>query len=226
MRFYAEFSKSAPDELCLDAALVTAPSGERHFSISACYAGPIEEGERAVKSLREYGAPVEDRIAPIPYLQIQSAGDSIFPRGRRYYWKAQFLRELTDAAIDTLLAAYATAPSVEAHSSCSSRLAARSPACRNQQRPTLTGMRSTTAFRSPSGTIRLTTNRTSSGARHFWNAMRPFSTGGVYANNLGDEGEDRVQAAYGENYPRLVALKNKYDPMNVFCLNQNIRPTV
>ena len=55
--------------------------------------------------------------------------------------------------------------------------------------------------------------------------MRPFSTGGVYANNLGDEGEDRVYAAYGENYSRLVALKNKYDPSNIFRLNQNIRPT-
>jgi hypothetical protein len=62
-------------------------------------------------------------------------------------------------------------------------------------------------------------------ARHLWNAMRPFSTGGVYANNLGDEGEERVQAAYGKNYPRLAALKRKYDPDNFFRSNQNIRPT-
>jgi hypothetical protein len=63
-------------------------------------------------------------------------------------------------------------------------------------------------------------------ARDLWDAMRPFSTGGVYANNLGEEGSDRVQAAYGENYPRLVAVKNKYDPTNFFRLNQNIKPTV
>jgi hypothetical protein len=62
-------------------------------------------------------------------------------------------------------------------------------------------------------------------ARELWDAMRPFSTGGVYANNLGEEGEVRVQAAYGDNYPRLVALKNKYDATNFFRLNQNIRPT-
>ena len=225
MRFYAEFSKSAPDELCLDAALVTAPSGERHFSISACYAGPIEEGERAVKSLREYGAPVEDRIAPIPYLQIQSAGDSVFPRGRRYYWKAQFLRELTDAAIDTLLAAYATAPSVNSLVVLQQvgGAIARVPksATPYVNRDALYNCFPVAIWDDPADD-----EPNIQWARHFWNAMRPFSTGGVYANNLGDEGEDRVQAAYGENYPRLVALKNKYDPTNVFRLNQNIRPTV
>ena len=63
-------------------------------------------------------------------------------------------------------------------------------------------------------------------ARDLWDAMRPFSTGGVYANNLGEEGIDRVRAAYGENYPRLVAVKNKYDPTNFFRFNQNIRPTM
>src|SRR6185312_8451971 len=63
-------------------------------------------------------------------------------------------------------------------------------------------------------------------ARELWDAVSPYSTGGVYANNLGDEGEDRVRAAYGENHARLVALKNKYDPTNFFRLNQNIRPTV
>src|SRR5258707_10607413 len=75
MQFYRTFSTKAPDELSVDAALVTAPSDERCFSISACYVGSIDEGERVLKPLREYGGPVEDRIAPISYLQIQSAGD-------------------------------------------------------------------------------------------------------------------------------------------------------
>ena len=110
MRFYHAFASRAPDELSLDAALVTAPSGERFFSISACYIGPMDEGNQVLKPLREYGTPVEDQIAPVSYLQIQSAGDSIFPRGRRYFWKAQFMREITDGAIDVLLASYATAP--------------------------------------------------------------------------------------------------------------------
>jgi hypothetical protein len=110
MRFYCEFSINAPDELSADAALVTSPSGERFFAISACYIGPVEEGEGVVRPLREFGKPVESRFAPVPYLQIQSGNDTTFPRGRRYYWKAQFLREISDRAIDALLAAYAGAP--------------------------------------------------------------------------------------------------------------------
>lgn len=222
MRFYRAFSSNAPDELSVDAALVTAPSGERFFSISACYVGPIDEGERIVKPLREYGAPVEDRIAPISYLQIQSAGDSLFPRGRRYYWKAQFMREMTDEAIDTLQAAYATAPagSLVVLQQVGGAIA-RVPKSETPyvNRDALYDCFPISIWDNPADDeahIRW--------ARDLWDAMRPFSTGGVYANNLGEEGMDRVQAAYGMNYPRLVALKNKYDPTNFFRLNQNIRP--
>jgi FAD/FMN-containing dehydrogenase len=224
MRFYHAFASTAPDELSLDAALVTAPSGERFFSISACYIGQADEGERILKPLREYGAPVEDRIAPISYLQIQSAGDSMFPRGRRYYWKAQFMREITDEAIDQLLASYATAPTgslvaFQQVGGAISRIPIASTPYAN--RDALYDCFPISIWDNPAedeSHIRW--------ARDLWDAMRPFSTGGVYANNLGEEGADRVQAAYGENYPRLVAVKNKYDPNNFFCLNQNIRPTV
>jgi FAD/FMN-containing dehydrogenase len=222
MQFYRAFSSTAPDELSMDAALVTAPSGERFFSISACYVGPIDEGEQVVKPLREYGAPVEDRIAPISYLQIQSAGDSIFPRGRRYYWKAQFLREITDQAIDALLATYATAPSesllvLQQVGGAIARVPIAETPYANRE--ALYDCFPISIWDNPADDeahIRW--------ARGLWDAMRPFSTGGVYANNLGDEGTERVHAAYGENYPRLVALKSKYDPTNFFRSNQNIRP--
>ncbi len=100
MRFYDDFCAQAPDELSVGAALVTAPSGERSFNMSACYYGPGEDGERIIRPLQEYGAPVECKMEPIPYVQIQSSGDSPFPRGRCCYWKAPFLQHLTDAAID------------------------------------------------------------------------------------------------------------------------------
>jgi FAD/FMN-containing dehydrogenase len=222
MRFYHAFARAAPDELSLDAALVTAPSGERFFSISACYVGPIADGEQAVRPLREYGAPVEDRIGPVAYVQLQSAGDSNFPRGRRYYWKAQFLREISDPAIDTLLGAYAVAPtgSLLVLQQVGGAIA-RVPIAETPyvNRGALYDCFPISIWDNPADDeahIRW--------ARDLWSAMTPFSTGGVYANNLGDEGADRVQAAYGENYPRLVALKNKYDPANFFRLNQNIRP--
>ena len=224
MQFYHAFARMAPDELSLDAALVTGPSGDRFFSISACYVGPIDEGERVLKPLRDYGVPVEDRIAPTSYLQIQSAGDSVFPRGRRYYWKAQFMREIADEAIDLLLARYAAAPagSLIVFQQVGGAIA-RIPIA-----DTPYANRDALYDCFP---ISIWDNSADDKAhiqwaRDLWDAMRPFSTGGVYANNLGEEGPDRIRAAYGENYPRLVAVKNKYDPTNFFRLNQNIRPSV
>lgn len=224
MRFYHAFASTAPDELSVDASLVTTPSGERFFGISACYIGPMDAGDRILKPLREYGTPVEDQIAPIPYLQIQSAGDATFPRGRRYFWKAQFMREITDDAIDVLLAAYATAPAeslvvFQQVGGAISRVPVGDTPYVN--RDALYDCFPISIWDNPAedaAQVRW--------ARGLWEAMRPFSTGGVYANNLGEEGFDRVQAAYGENYPRLVAVKNKYDPTNFFRLNQNIKPTV
>jgi FAD/FMN-containing dehydrogenase len=222
MHFYQTFASTAPDELSLDAALATTPSGERVFGISACYVGPIDEGERAVKPLRAYGAPIQHQIGPRSYVEIQSAGDANFPRGRRYYWKAQFLRELSDPAIDTLLRAFASAPAdsllVLQHVGGA---IARTPVTDTPyaNRNALYDCFPISIWDDPEeDTTRIRW------ARELWEAMRPFSTGGVYANNLGEEGTERVAAAYGENYARLLALKNKYDPTNFFRLNQNIKP--
>jgi FAD/FMN-containing dehydrogenase len=222
MRFYHAFARSAPDELSLDAALATMPSGERVFSISVCYVGPIDEGERITKPLRAYGAPIQDQIAPRSYVEIQSAGDATFPRGRRYYWKAQFLRELSNAAIDTLLAAYVTAPAesllvLQHVGGAITRVPVNATPYAN--RDALYDCFPISIWDDPAeDTTRIRW------ARELWDAMQPFSTGGVYANNLGEEGTERIEAAYGENYARLVALKNKYDPTNFFRLNQNIKP--
>ena len=223
MRFYQTFASSAPDELSLDAGLATTPSGQRVFSISPCYVGPIEEGERVLRPLRAYGAPIQDQIAPRTYVDIQSGGDANFPRGRRYYWKAQFLRELSDPAIDVLLESYAEAPSgsllVLQHVGGA---IARVPVADSPyaNRDALYDCFPISIWDDPGEDVARV-----QWARELWHAMRPFSTGGVYVNNLGEEGKERVEAAYGENYPRLLALKNKYDPTNFFRLNQNIRPT-
>src|SRR6202007_2916648 len=91
LRLYAEFSAAAPDEAAADAALVTLPGGDRAVSISAFYAGPLDEAERALERLRSALTPLEDRIRPIPYVELQCAGDATFPHGDRFFWKAQFL---------------------------------------------------------------------------------------------------------------------------------------
>jgi len=225
MRFYSGFSRSAPDELSLDAALATDPAGERWFRVSACYVGPVEKAERALEPLRKFGPPRFDAIAPIPYLQVQSANDSTFPAGRRYYWKAQFLRGLTDGAIDTLLAEYVKAPAASSllvlqHvGGAVARVSNSATAYAN--RDALYDCFPISIWNDPGED-----ERHIEWARRTWSAMRPFSTGGVYVNNLGDEGDERIVAAYGENYPRLLTLKRKYDPTNLFRSNQNITRSV
>jgi FAD/FMN-containing dehydrogenase len=222
MRFYHAFASAAPDELSLDAALATMPTGERVLGISACYIGPIEEGERILKPLRAHGTPLQDQFGPRPYVDIQSAGDATFPRGRRYYWKAQFLRELSDAAIDTLLAVYAKAPAesllvLQHVGGAIARIPANATPYAN--RDALYDCFPVAIWDDPAED-----EQHIGWARELWDAMRVFSTGGVYANNLGEEGAERIEAAFGENYARLLALKQKYDPTNFFRLNQNIKP--
>lgn len=223
LRFYDQFSRSAPDEVSVDAALVTLPSGDRAFSISACYVGSPEAGEPVIAPLMKFGHPIESRLQAIPYLQIQSAGDSLFPRGRRYYWKAQFLREISDGAIDALLDSYAGAPN---HSSLLvfqqvGGAIARVPASHSPyaNRDAALDCFPIAIWDNPADD-----EANMRWARDLWNAVRPFSTGGVYANNLGDEGDERVRDAYGANYARLAAIKKQYDPTNFFRLNQNIQP--
>ncbi|QOZ66402.1 FAD-binding oxidoreductase [Bradyrhizobium arachidis] len=224
MRFYDEFARSAADEVNVDAALVTLPSGDRFFSIAGCYVGSHLDGEQALSPIVEFGAPVETRLATVPYLEIQSGGDALFPRGRRYYWKAQFLRDISAGAIDALLDAYARAPNT------SSLLVfqhvggaiARVPA---SDSPYANRDAAFDCFPVAIWDDPADDDANMRWARELWSAVRPYSTGGVYANNLGDEGEDRIRDAYGENYPRLAALKTKYDPTNFFRLNQNIKPT-
>jgi FAD/FMN-containing dehydrogenase len=223
LRLYAEFSAAAPDEISADAALVTLPGGERAVSISAFYAGPVEEAERALQALRTALPPLDDRIRAIPYVELQRAGDATFPRGDRFFWKAQFLRNIPDAAIDSLIEMYPAAPSLRSIfvlqqvGGAIARIPAEQSAYTNRDA-------ALDAFPVSIWIDPAQDEPNVAWASAIYEAMRPFGTNGVYVNNLGDEGEDRVRAAYGANYRRLAALKRKFDPMNLFRANQNVRP--
>jgi hypothetical protein len=224
LRFYDEFLTAAPDELSTAAALAMTPAGEPIVSIGVCFCGRIDDGERVLRPLRTFQAPLEDTVQPMTYTGLQNARDEGFPFGRLHYWKSGWLRDLTDDAIDILLRFLPQMPSpssgvgLQRMHGAASRIA-----------PTATAFAHRAAqhdflilsqWSDPADTA-----RNIQWTRELFEAVQPNLERSVYVNNLGDEGPERVQAAYGENYPRLVDVKRTYDPDNVFCANQNIDPS-
>jgi hypothetical protein len=224
LRFYDDFAKSAPDELSTAASLALTPAGEPTVSIAVCYCGPIDEGDQVLRPLRTFQSRVEDGIQPIPYTVLQSARDEGFPFGRLHYWKSSWLRDLTGGAIETLMEFLPHMPSPasgvglqQMHGSAS-RVAPSATAFphRAEQYDFLIGSQWSDATDS---------KRNVEWTRALFEAMQPHLEQTVYVNNLGDEGPRRVRAAYGQNYPRLAAVKRTYDPDNLFRANQNIEPS-
>jgi FAD binding domain/Berberine and berberine like len=224
LRFYDDFVKEAPDELSTAVSLALTPTGEPVVWIAVCYCGPIDEGEQVLRPLRTFQSPAEDGIQPMPYALLQSARDDGFPSGRLHYWKSGWLRELTDGAIETLMQFVPHMPSptsgvgLQRMHGMASRIAPSATAFphRAEQYDFLILSQWTDATDS---------DRNVEWTRALFEAMRPHLEESVYVNNLGDEGPERVQAAYGENYPRLAALKGTYDSDNLFRANQNIDPS-
>ena len=224
LRFYSEYSLAAPDELAVNAVLMTSPAGQLVVVISICYIGSMQEGERVLHPLRNFGKPEADDIGPVSYIDVQHGADALFPHGLQYYWKSGFVTRISASAIDTLIERFPTVSSP------------RSLVVFQQYGGAVGRVRQAeTAFAHRHAQydfliVSVWSNPSESGshirwARESWNMMQPFTTGAFYVNNLLDEDEPRVRAAYGQNLDRLVTLKSKYDPTNLFRLNANVRPT-
>jgi hypothetical protein len=176
-----------------------------------------------LRPLREFGSPLADNIQPMAYTTLQSSPDAGFPPGRRHYWKSSYLKDLSDEAIEVMVGFVSEMPSpttgvgLQQMHGAASRVDPTATAFPHRDEHYDFLILSQWADPAES-------ERNVEWTRSFFEAMEPFFEEGVYVNNLGDEGEDRVKAAYGTNYGRLLALKGKYDPTNLFCLNQNIRP--
>jgi FAD binding domain-containing protein/berberine-like enzyme len=232
LRFYREWIAEAPDELMTIVIHRKAPAvpfipqemhGEPVVSVVACYAGPIDEGERVMSPLRKFGSPLLDLCAPKPFLEHQAMFDPTYPHGRWYYMRSCDVAELTDDVIDITVehsmrirspltafpiwqAGGAVGRVDEGETAFNGRGAGHS-------------FNITSATEGPEGF-----DEEREWARSFWSALTPHHIG-VYVNFLMDEGEERIREAYGaEKYDRLKALKRKYDPDNFFHLNQNIPP--
>jgi FAD/FMN-containing dehydrogenase len=222
-RLFREYTSAAPDELTLWALLLTDADGSSMAALFVCDNGTGEDAKRMVSSLRAFGPPLEDHVGHMSYRALQTMFDAAFPAGRRSYWKSSFMRELSDGAIDVMVSRFARVPSPH------------SAVLIEHLGGAVSGIGpDETAFHArnvPYSVLILSVWPDAGGSRQnidwtdeFWEAIQPFSADGVYVNYLGDEGEDRVKAAYGTNYQRLVELKNTYDPTNLFRVNQNIRP--
>jgi hypothetical protein len=221
LRFYRDFIASAPDELMAYGLFLTSPDGVPLCAIAVCYVGPIETGERILQPLREFGRPVADSVQPMSYLQVQSMFDPGFPFGRLNYWKSSILPQLSDDAIDILVAQSATVPSplsawaLEPFGGAVNRVGTDETAFPHRRaRFSLVIVGMWTDPAQTSTQVRWT--------REFWSSMQPFSSEAVYVNYLDADDTERVPAAYGPTYERLRLLKQRYDPSNFFRINQNI----
>ena len=234
LRFYRDFVREAPNELGTVVKFGTAPPlpsipehlhWRRVVTVGTCYAGSIKDGEQALRPLRTFRTPLLDLAGPTPYVRFQGALDSTVVHGWMYYWKSTYLPELSDDLIEVMAEHAFSCISPRSYvamfhlKGAVSRVAHGETAFGNRQAShaiTLDGVwRAGEHFG----------ERDTAWARAFFAALGRFGEG-VYVNFLdGDEGPERVREAYGDSvYDRLVEVKSRYDPGNVFHHNQNIRP--
>ncbi len=237
LRFYREFVTDAPDELGSIVRLGTIPPSpavdeDLHFrpaiAVASCYAGPVEDGERAVRALRQFGTPLADLVGPTLYVDHQSGIDDTVRHGWHYYWKATNLTDLSDDVIDAVAdhAYAASSPRSYAAIFRMGGAVARVPhdATAYASRDVGHNM-SIDAVWLPDESGEHADAETA-WARGFLEALEPHRAG-VYVNFLdADDDASRVREAYGDDaYPRLAEVKAKYDPENVFHNNKNIQPS-
>ena len=233
MQFYRDFIVKAPDEVNGFFAFLVVPPGppfpealhnKKMCGIVWCYTGPLEKAEETFKPVRALGTPALDFLGPIPHPALQSMFDPIYPPGLQWYWRADFVNELSDEAI-ALHSKYGSAlPSMH---STMHLYPIDGAAHRVGRNDTAFSYRESkwaeviVAVDPDPAKI----NGMIPWVKDYWSALHPHSAGGAYVNFMMDEGQERVQATYRDNYDRLVAIKKKYDPNNVFHVNQNIRPS-
>ena len=234
MQWYREFISQGPEDLNGFFAFLVVPPGPpfpQHLhnktmcGVIWCYTGPLDQAEKAFEPIRRFKTPALDLVGPMPYPMLQSMFDPIYPPGLQMYWKADFVKELSDEAIALHKKYGSELPTML---SIMHLYPINGAAHRVGKHDTPWAYRDATWAQVIVGVDPDPANnaRIISWAREYWEALHPFSAGGAYVNFMMEEGEDRVKATYGDNYARLVTIKSKYDPTNLFRINQNIKPTV
>ncbi|NML34409.1 FAD-binding oxidoreductase [Paraburkholderia antibiotica] len=231
---YRAATPGMPQELAVWAVARLAPPlpflppevhGKPVLVFAMCYNGPLENGAAAVEAVRGFGSPLGEHLGPMPYEMWQQAFDPLLTPGARNYWKSHNLAAIDDGLIDALIHAIDTLPSpqCEIFFGLIGGETQRAPvdATAYSSRDTLYAMNVHGRWDDARDD-----ERCIAWARNFFDAAKPFALGSVYVNFMTQEEGGRIGEAYGPNYERLVAVKNRYDPRNLFHHNQNIRPTV
>jgi len=232
LRWYADFMATAPEDLNGFFAFLSIPPvepypaalhGMKVCGVVWCWTGAIADAEAALQPAAEFGPPMVHAPQPMPFPMLQGAFDALYPKGHQWYWRADFVNSLPDAAIAEHLrhAAEMPTPQSTMHlypiDGAAHRVAAAdTPFSYRTSRwaQVMVGVSP-----DPADAPRIT-----EWTKQYWDALHPYSAGGAYVNMMMDEGPDRVRASYQGNYERLVAVKRRYDPGNLFRVNQNIRP--
>src|SRR5215470_15534101 len=235
MRAYRDFLPTAPEELGAFVGLKTVPSmdpfpkdywGRRACAVISSYNGSVEEGEKVMaRLLKSVPAPIFNWMGAMPFPAMQALFDPFFPKGLQWYWKGDFVKSLPDEAIDTHIAQAAQAPSelslMHLYPIDGAVHRVSTDATAWNARDARWSMVIAGIDRDPAKAEAL-----KQWGRAYWRAVHPFNLEGGYVNFMfDDEVQGRVQATYGDNYPRLASVKAKYDPKNLFRVNQNILPS-
>jgi FAD/FMN-containing dehydrogenase len=218
-----EFAERSPDEMYLTPFVTRAKDGLA-VGFEACYCGTPEAGERLLAPLRRLGKPVVDTVSAKPYVEVQAATDALFPPGRGYYFKSGFVSSISPKLIDEIVERFQGAPPwlhnipLLHAGGAMGRVKPDATAFWNRQARHDIAVWAAWDDRTES-------KRDVESVRSFWRVFEPY-TQGYYINTDVPDDERRLRETYGGNYARLVQLKNRYDPTNLFRLNANIRPTV
>jgi FAD/FMN-containing dehydrogenase len=236
IRFFRDFMSKAPDEVMGLALLWSSPDeehiphiyrGRPNIVLLGSYIGPVDEGEQALKPLRELAQPIADLSGQMPFVSAQQLFDADYPDGMRYYWKSTYLNILDDEVIQLLVDRASTRPSpissldVWVLGGAMARIDTTHSAFAQRSSPFMIGIESN--WKNPAED-----DANFEWARTLYQDLQKYSTGGVYLNFPGfaEEGLSMIKKTFGENYDRLVEVKQKYDPDNFFSSNWNIIPMV
>ncbi len=232
MKWYRQFIVTAPENLNAFFAFLTVPPGppfpehlhlKKMCAIVWCHTGPLDKAEQVFKPVRAQFPPALDLVGPLPHPALQSMFDPIYPPGLNWYWKADFVNELSDDAIALHVKHASELPTMW---STMHMYPINGAARRVGNNETAWSYRESTWAEVIVGVDPdpENKNRIIEWARQYWQALHPYSAGGAYVNFMMEEGDDRIRATYRENYERLGDIKAKYDPTNFFRVNQNIKP--